>query len=154
MNVIIIFQVIAIVCTGLLSGIYFSDRFGFSYIRSNLSPSVWIESQQIIHIHFVRILPFIVIGGSLACLVWTILLIPQLSTPYFWMITVATCCYIETAILTRKISVPLNKKLMEWNIANPPANLKAIWKPWETVNSIRTFSMIIALVLESIVLAI
>jgi hypothetical protein len=77
-----------------------------------------------------------------------------LNGPIFWMITVATCCYIETAILTRKISVPLNKKLMEWNISNPPADLKAIWKPWETVNSIRTFSMIIALVLEAVVPAI
>jgi uncharacterized membrane protein len=152
MNSLIVIRVIALVCVGLVAGIYFGDRAGGVYARTKLRASDFIQFQQIVHVHFVKILPFLVIGSAFASLAWLFLMTPQWRGAQFWLVGTSTCGIFLAAILTRVVNVPLNKQLMTWNVDNPPVNLKEMWAPWETIHTIRTFAMMGAFVLETVAL--
>lgn len=152
MNLLEIVRIVCIVCTGMLAGIYFGDRMGYTYARAKLNASSFIECQQIIHVHFVKFMPFMSIAAVLGSLAWIYLVRAQWETAGFWLIAIATCGILVAAVLTRKVNVPLNDQLMTWSITDPPTNLRELWAPWETVHSIRTFLATGAFVLQVIAL--
>jgi uncharacterized membrane protein len=152
MDVLVIVRAFAVVCTGLLAGIYLADRMGASYARAELNASSFVQYQQIVHVHFAKVLPFIVIAAVLTSIAWVFLVRAQWGGAEFWLIAIATCSIILAAVLTRTVNVPLNDQLMTWSIADPPTNLRELWTPWETINTIRTFLAMGAFVLQAIAL--
>lgn len=74
MNPLAVVRVISIVCTGLVAGIFLGHRAGVSFAMPELSPSSFVQLQQIIHVHFVRMMPILTISAVGASIVWTILL--------------------------------------------------------------------------------
>jgi len=154
MGVLPIVRVVAVVCTGLAAGIYLGDRAGASYARAELGASSVVQFQQIVHVHFARMMPSLVLGGLLASLVWLLMVRSQWRSPEFWLIAASVCGLALIVVLTRAVSVPLNYQLMTWSIAAPPENLRELWAPWERVNTIRTFVGIGVLVLEAVALGV
>jgi uncharacterized membrane protein len=146
-------RVVAVVCTGLLAGIYLSDWMGGAYARTELSASGFVQYQQIVHVHFAKFMPFLVIGGALASIAWMFFVRSQRTTATFWLILTATCAIIVAAVLTRMVNIPINELLMTWSIGNPPPDLRELWAPWETVNTIRTFLTTGAFVCQVVALA-
>jgi hypothetical protein len=57
MDVLAIIRVVAILCSGLMAGLMFGDRMGPAFARQALSASSFVQQQQIIHIHYIRLLP-------------------------------------------------------------------------------------------------
>ena len=51
MDVLTIVRVIAVVCAGLLAGIFFGYRTGAYYSLQKLSPSSFVQFQQGLHLH-------------------------------------------------------------------------------------------------------
>jgi len=57
MTVLAAVRVIAVLCSGLFGGLLFGDRMGPAFARPTLSPSSFVQFQQIIHIHYIKLLP-------------------------------------------------------------------------------------------------
>jgi uncharacterized membrane protein len=153
MNALVMVRVISILCTGLAAGIFLGHRVGVSLARPELSPSSFVQLQQIIHVHFVRMMPILMIGAVGASILWTILLRPHWTAVEFWLVSGASIAMVCTLVLTRAVNVPINEQLMSWSIQAPPANLMQLWAPWEKVHSIRTVLAIAAFAFEVVALS-
>jgi len=141
-------QVIALVPTGLTAGIFLGHRAGVSRAWSRLSPSAFVQLQQIIHRTFAWMMPPLVIGAMLGTLTWTVLLRSRGPAVAFVLLLLASLC------LTRIINIPINRQLMMWSADAPPAEFTQVWGRWERVHSTRTMLVVAAFVCETLVLAV
>ncbi len=153
MNALVIVRVISIVSTGLAAGVFLGHRVGVSIARPELSPSSFVQLQQIIHVHFVRMMPILMIAAVGASLIWTVLLRARWRAVEFWLVSGASMAMVCAFVLTRAVNIPINDQLMTWSIEAPPANLMELWRPWEEVHSIRTVLAITALAFQVIALS-
>jgi uncharacterized membrane protein len=93
-------------------------------------------------------MPVLMLGGVGASVTWTILLRSRWSTAEFWLVASAALAMVCAAVLTRAVNIPINNQLMTWSAAAPPADLAELWRPWETVHSIRTVLAVAAFACE------
>lgn len=145
-------RVVAIACAGVLAGIYAGYGAGPQHALQALNASSFVQFQQIVHVHYVKFMPPLVSAALLAAIVWLVLIRSQWRSLEFWLIVLSACGMAGIAIMTRAISVPLNDQLMTWSIDNPPADLRALWAPWERVNIARAYLATGVVVLEAIAL--
>jgi len=145
-------RVITVVSTGLFAGILLGDRAGATYARPQLSPSSFVQFQQIVHVHFVRLMPPLILAAILAGLIWLLLIRARWRDAEFWLVAAATGAVLLCLILTRAVNVPVNEQLMTWTIATPPSNLRELWAPWERVHTIRTIAAASAFLFEAVAL--
>ncbi len=144
-------RMVALLCTGLAAGVFLGHRAGVSVAMPQLSPSSFVQVQQIIHKIFARMMPALIIGSILASLLWAVLL--QERTAELWLASAASLSMACILAMTLAVNVPINKKLMTWNIAAPPSDWRTIWEPWERVHSIRTVLAIAAFAAEALALS-
>jgi uncharacterized membrane protein len=130
--------VVAITFTGLAAGVFLGHRLGVSLAMPELTPSSFVQLQQIIHVHFAIMMPILIIGAVAASIIWTILLRARWRAPDFWLVSAASFMILCVVILTRTVNVPINDQLMTWSIQSPPPDLVPLWRPWEEIHSIRT----------------
>ena len=150
---ILIAPIIALVCTGLAAGIFLGHRAGVSLAVPELSPSSFVQLQQIIHRTFARMMPVLIIGAVLGSALWAVLLRAHWQTGAFWLVSGASLAMLCIFAMTLAVNIPINEKLMTWNAAAPPSDLRQVWAPWEQVHSIRTVLAIVAFVAEVIALS-
>ena len=150
MSLSIAVRVVAIACAGVLAGIYFGYRAGPHYAMQALDASHFVQFQQIVHVHYVRFMPPLVLGALISAIVWLVLLRKAWRSAEFWLVAASAVAIAVIAGLTRAINVPLNNALMTWSIAAPPPDLRQIWAPWEQVNTARAWLAIGAVVLEAL----
>jgi uncharacterized membrane protein len=146
-------RIIAVVFAGMLAGIFFGSRVGLERAMQTLDPSHFVKFQQGVHLRFVRFMPpfnglALLAGGA-----WAWMLRSRPDPLASWLVTIATCGVALNFALTLAVSVPINNRLMTWDAAAPPTNLREIWAPWDRVNTVRTLVSAIALVLEAIALS-
>ena len=149
----LIAPIIALVCTGLAAGIFLGHRAGVSLAVPELSPSSFVQLQQIVHKTFARMMPVLIIGAVLGSALWAVLLRAHWRTGEFWLVSGASLAMLCIFAMTLAVNIPINKKMMTWNAAAPPSDLSKVWAPWEQVHSIRTVLAIIAFVAEVIALS-
>jgi uncharacterized membrane protein len=152
MSPLIAARVIALVLTGLIAGIFLGHRAGVSRASSRLSPSSFVQLQQVIHGTFAWMMPPLVLGAVLGTLTWTLLLRPRGSVAAFWLLVLASLSLLVAAGLTRLINIPINRQLMTWSIEAPPPDLRQVWGRWERIHSTRTVLVVAAFVCQAIVL--
>jgi uncharacterized membrane protein len=153
MSVVTALRVVAIACAGLLAGIYPGDRAGAHYARPELDPSSFVRFQQVVHVHYAKFMPPLVLIALLTALAWLVTVRPQWRSAELWLVAASVCGIALVAALTRAVNVPLNNELMTWNVAAPPSNLKEIWAPWARVNTTRAIVTTVVLVLEGLALS-
>jgi uncharacterized membrane protein len=151
MHVLTVIRAIAVVCIGLLAGIYLADR-ASAVARATLDVSSFVQYQQTVHVTYVKVMPPLVFGAILAALGWIFMVRLQWRGAEFWLLAVSICAIIFIAAVTRAVNVPLNDQLMTWSVAAPPANLKELWAPWERVDAIRSVVAIGAFVMQTLAL--
>ena len=153
MDAFTIVPVVAVVCAGLLAGIYVGYRAGAYHALQKLSPSSFVQFQQVLHRHYAKFMPPLLLSALLAALVWLVMMRPRWTSPEFWLVVASTCGIVLVAALTRVVNIPLNNRLMTWNIDAPPGDLREIWTPWDRVNTIRSLVSTGVLVLEAAALS-
>jgi len=146
MRLLAMVRVIAVVCTGLIAGI-FLGYLASAPARGALSASSFVQHQQIVHVYYGRIMPPLILAAVLAGLTWLLLMRSQWRGAEFWLIAAFTGGIVIIGVLTRTVNVPLNEQLMTWSIAAPPTNLRELWSPWEDSHIIRTAVAVVAFVL-------
>jgi uncharacterized membrane protein len=145
-------RVIAILSCGLFTGFLFGDLIGTAFARPKLNASSFIQQQQIIHVHVVRILPALTLTAILSALGWLILVRARWGGAEFWLVVLAVGAMAFAFALTVIVNFPINAQLMTWNPAAPPGNFRDIWSPWETAHRIRTALWMTAFALEAVAL--
>ncbi len=153
MDVLTIVRVVAVVCAGLLAGVFLGHRAGAYYALQKLSPSSFVQFQQVVHLHFVRFMPPLTLTALLAALAWLVMVRSEWRSAEFWLLAASTCGIALIAAMTRAVNIPLNNQLMTWSVAAPPSNLREIWVPWDRVNTIRTFLAAGVLILQAVALS-
>jgi uncharacterized membrane protein len=146
--------IVALICTGLAAGIFLGHRAGVSLAMPVLSPSSFVQLQQVIHKTFARMMPVLIIGAVVGSALWAVLLRSRWRTGEFWLVSGASLAMMCILAMTRAVNIPINKRLMTWNAAEPPSDLSTVWAPWEQVHSIRTVLAIVAFAAEVIALSI
>jgi uncharacterized membrane protein len=152
--VILIVRIVALICTGLVAGIFLGHRAGVSRAMPVLNPSSFIQLQQVIHKTFARMMPVLILSALLGSVVWGVLLRSRWRTDEFWLVTGASLALMCILAMTRAVNIPINKRLMTWNAAAPPSDLSTVWATWERIHSIRTVLAIVAFAAEVIALSI
>ena len=153
MVLVTILRVLALVAAGLLAGIFLGYRTGVQYATAELSASSFVQLQQIIHVHYVRFMPALVLTALLSAVFWLMMIRSQWRTGEFWLVAIAALGILVIAAMTRAVNVPLNNQLMTWSVASPPTNLREVWAPWDRVNTLRSVLSTGAFVLEAVALA-
>lgn len=146
-------RAIAVVCTGLAAGVLLGHRMGVSFAMPELSPSSFIQLQQIIHSHFARMMPILMLGAVGASVAWATLLRARWREVEFWLVALAAMALTGAVVLTLVVNVPINDQLMRWSSESPPARLMELWRPWETAHSLRTALAIAAFTAEVVALS-
>ncbi|HUA16390.1 MAG TPA: DUF1772 domain-containing protein [Verrucomicrobiae bacterium] len=152
MIVLAVAKVAAVLCDGLLAGIFLGYRAGPQPALHKLDSSSFIQFQQAVHVRYVRFMPILILGALLAAIVWLVMIQPRWSTP-FWLVASSVAGIMLIAAITRAVSVPLNNRLMTWSAEAPPADLRKVWEPWDRVNTIRAFLATSVLFLEAVALS-
>ena len=70
MSVLLVVRIVAIVCAGLLAGIYVGHRAGAQLALPKLSQSSFVQFQQVVHVHYVRFMPVLNLTALLTALAW------------------------------------------------------------------------------------
>ena len=152
MHLTTIVRVVAVVTVGLLAGIFLGYRAGVQYALPELSASSFVLLQRIIHVHYIRFMPPLVLTALLSSVLWLVMVRSQWRTAEFWLVAISACGILVIAAATRAVNIPLNNQLMTWNVASPPTNLREVWAPWDRVNTLRSVLATGALVLEAVAL--
>jgi uncharacterized membrane protein len=152
--VLLLVRVVAIVLAGMLAGIYFGHRAGPQGALGQIDGSSFVKFQQEVHRKYVRFMPVLVVAELLFTLIWLVLLHAEYRSQEFWLVAGAVCGNALIAAMTRAVSVPLNNKLMTWDAAAPPENVREVWTLWERVNTIRAVVAIAVLVCEAVAVSI
>ena len=135
MDILTTVRVVAVVSAGLVAGIYVGDRAGTCYTRRGLSAAAFVQFQQILHVHFVRFMPPLVLTGLLTAAAWLLMIRSQWTSTEFWLTGAPTLGVALIAVITRVVNVPLNDQLMTWNVAAPPTDLRERCAPWDLLTS-------------------
>jgi uncharacterized membrane protein len=153
MDLVTILRVVAVASAGLLAGIFLGHRAGVHYAIGEISASSFVQLQQIIHVHYVRFMPPLVLTAFVSSVLWLVMVRSQWRTAEFSLVAASACGILIIAVATRAVNVPLNNQLMTWSVTSPPANLREIWAPWDRVNTLRSVLATGALVLEAVALS-
>ena len=150
----LVLRFVALICTGLSAGIFLGHRAGVSLAMPVLNPSSFIQLQQVIHKTFVRMMPVLILGALVGSVTWAVLLRSRWRTDEFWLVSGASVAMMCILAMTRAVNIPINKRLMTWDAAEPPSDLSVVWAPWERIHSIRTVLAIVAFAAEVIALSV
>ncbi|MFZ1684178.1 MAG: DUF1772 domain-containing protein [Candidatus Zixiibacteriota bacterium] len=146
-------SLVALLSTGLLAGIFLGHRLGTSFALPQVPDSSFVRFQQEIHIRYVKFMPVLQILSILGNLIWLLLLRTAPAAPKFILLALVTIGSIAVFAITLTVNVPINKKLMTWNSATPPSNVREIWRPWEKGNTVRTILMSAVFALQVVVVS-
>ncbi len=139
---------ISLLSTGLLAGIFAGNRLGASLALPTIPVSSFVQFQQVVHRSYVKFMPILQIAAILSGAAWLFELRGGPSAGHWPLLAAAVAGHVVIFAVTLTVNVPINKKLMTWSVSGPPENARAIWRPWETGNTIRALLAVIVLMLQ------
>ncbi|MFN2633015.1 MAG: anthrone oxygenase family protein, partial [Thermoanaerobaculia bacterium] len=138
----------AVLFSGLVAGIFLGDRMGATFARPALSPSSFVTFQQIQHVHFLTMMPILIGAAVVSLAAWLLLIRSRLGSAELLFLALAAAACAAVIVVTRTVNVPINDRLMTWNPASPPADVREIWARWEQTHTVRTVLAAAAFLLE------
>lgn len=145
-------EVPAVVCAGLVAGALLGDRVAASQARARLEAASFVTFMQAWHGHFVRFVGPLMLIGLVAGGAWLVLAWPHGNAMERALIAASIAGLVVVSGITATVNVPINGQLMTWDAAAPPANLAALWAPWERAHTARALVATAVLVLDAIAL--
>jgi uncharacterized membrane protein len=153
MNRLTITRVAAVFCSGLMAGLLFGDWLGPSFARSAMSPSSFVQFQQIVHINYLRTLPALSTAALAAPILWLVMLRDRRDSVEFKILFTAVITIAIGYTITFVFNVPVNNQLETWAVAAPPPNAREIWSQWEKAHVVRTVFWVVGFFLETVAFA-
>ena len=138
---------------GLASSVLLGDRMGASFARPELPASSFVTFQQIVHRHFVVMMPILLGITILSCAAWLMMGRSRRGSAAgpatgpgrcpgrcaeFAFLALGALAFVSIAVLTRSINVPINVQIMTWDPSSPPPEVMNTWARWESAHTART----------------
>lgn len=149
MNTLLIFQIITVIATGLIAGLFYGYSCSVNQGLGNLSDQKYIEGFQSINKAIQNPLFFSSFIGSLIFLLITCFLQYRdgISTSFYWLVFATVVYLIAVFGVTVFLNVPLNEQLDKFQIntatAEEIATMRKLFeKPWNNYHTIRTIASI------------
>jgi Domain of unknown function (DUF1772) len=143
---------VAVLSAGLIAGILLGDRMGATFARPALSASSFVTFQQVLHMHFVPMMPILMGIAMVSSVAWLMLVRARPSSAEFVLAALAALAWITVFVLTRAINVPINVELMKWEASLPPEDVREIWARWEGAHTVRTVVAVLGFALAIVAL--
>lgn len=153
MSLLNVSRIVTILGLGLLAGIFLATTAN-APSREAVNLAGFVEHQQAAHLIYVQMMRALMLVTFIAFVVSLWQLRSQVRSTQFVLVALSMAGLIFVFALTRIVNVPINDQLMTWSASNPPANLRALWAPWEQANHVRTVISIVAFTLSVIALTI
>ena len=144
-------RIVSVLFAGLMTGLLFGDWLGPSFARSQMPLSGFVQFQQIIHYHYLKVLPAVSLVALLAPITWLVLV--RHRRREFRILFLATLSLAIGFAITFIYNVPVNDVLETWDYHSPPLNARELWQPWESAHVVRTIFWGVGFVLEILALA-
>jgi uncharacterized membrane protein len=90
--------------------------------------------------------------GLVAAAAWLVLAWPHGNGMERALIAASIAGLVVVSGITATVNVPINRQIMTWDAAAPPADLAARWAPWERAHTVRALVAAAVLVLDAVAL--
>ena len=144
MNALTTVQVLALLSSGLKAGALLGDRVGARFARPALSPSSFVKFQQVQLVHWDKLMPLLSSVAVLSSIVWLVMIRHDVGNIGFTFVALAATANTASMLFAVMGCLPINRQLMAWSAASPPADVMSTWARWERVNDIRTVLAVLA----------
>jgi len=136
-------QLVSLICTGLLAGLFTGRLLGAPASKEYSGP-VFTEVQQRVDASVGQTAPALIMGTILALAV-TLVAVRDFRSPRFLLIAGALALVIAATVSTQIVNVPINEAINGWSVDNPPADWADERDRWETFHTLRTVFVVLAL---------
>ena len=150
MNRLTITRVAAVLSSGLMAGLLFGDWLGPSFARSAMSPSSFVQFQQIVHINYLRTLPALSTVALAAPVLWLVMLRDRRDSAEFKILLAAAISIAIGYTITVVFNVPVNNQLETWSASLP--RMLGRFEPMEKAHVVRTIFWVVGFFLETLVI--
>lgn len=140
-----LFQMVSIVLTGLLAGLFAGRWLGAPASRQYDGP-VFTEVQQRIDTTVGARAPGLIMAAIVALAV-TLLLVRRPAGARLLLTAGALILVVALTVSTQIVNVPINEEINSWVIASPPADWTAVRDRWEAYHTLRTVFAVVALIM-------
>ncbi|WP_281322385.1 DUF1772 domain-containing protein [Flavobacterium aestivum] len=154
MNICLIFQIVAVLATGLVAGLFYGYSCSVNSGLGNLSDEKYLEAFQSINRVIQNPMFFLSFMGSVFILpISSYLMYRNGVSTSFYLLIGATLVYLISVFgVTVVGNVPLNDQLDKFSILSATANeisamRKAFETPWNAYHSVRTIGSVLSFVL-------
>jgi uncharacterized membrane protein len=140
-------QIVCLILLGITAGEELAVRYGVQPAISRLEDTAHILARQALIRQLRVLVPCIMLPGFVLTVV--VLLFSGSGAGYGlrWAAVVAMTLYLLSSFLG---TVPINIKVNDWKATSPPPNWKAVFKRWETIDTIRSASATMAFIFLAI----
>ncbi|GAA4976475.1 DUF1772 domain-containing protein [Actinoplanes utahensis] len=138
-------QMVSVVLTGLLAGLFAGRWFGAPASRQYEGP-VFTEVQQRVDATVGAWAPGLIMGAIVALAV-TLLLVRRPFGTRFLLTAGALVLVVALTVSTQIVNVPINEEINSWVVSSPPADWAEFRDRWEAYHTLRTVFAVLALVL-------
>ena len=138
-----------VVCLGLIAGILVG-YLASAPAREALDPGDFLRHQQIVHIYYQPLMQVLMSAAILSGLASLVRLRGHIRSAEFVLTAIAFAGVMTVFILTISVNVPINNVMMTWNPLEPPANMREMWSPWESVHFVRTVVAVMAFIAAAV----
>lgn len=154
MDICLIFQIIAVLTTGLVAGLFYGYSCSVNAGLGNLSDEKYLEAFQSINRVIQNPMFFLSFMGSVFVLPISSYLMYRdgISTSFYLLIGATIIYFISVFGVTILGNVPLNEQLDKFSILSATANeisamRSAFETPWNTYHTVRTIGSVVSFVL-------
>lgn len=136
-------QIICLIVLGVISGEELTVRYGVQPAISRLEDTSHILTRQALIRQLRVLVPCIMLPGFVLTLLVLAFSGSGVGYGFRWATAAAMTVYLLSSFFG---TVPINIKVHEWKATSPPANWKAVFKRWETIDTIRSTAATLAFI--------
>ncbi|RDX33944.1 DUF1772 domain-containing protein [Arcobacter sp. HD9-500m-PIT-SAG02] len=134
---------------GIMSGFFWTYSFNVNYAMLEVSGEVYAIVQSLFNENVRHFMFFIFFfGGGIFSVVSVVANIKHRKEKSFWLIVVASLCYVLGIILfTKEVNLPLNYYTESWQPTNLPSDWSDIRAKWNEANLLRVYASFTSFIL-------
>ena len=139
-------ELIAIVLTGLVTGVFFGPWLGLSRSIDQFSPQTFLAIGKRMIGNLRPVMPVLMPLAILSVVAAAVVLRPA-SVCGFWLTIAGLIFFLCALLITLIVEVPIDNQIRRWTLETMPAEWEEIRDRWERFHALRTFASIVAFVL-------
>jgi uncharacterized membrane protein len=140
------FELIAIVLTGVVTGVFFGPWLGLSRSIDQFSRETFLAIGKRMIGNLRPVMPVLMPLAILSVIAAAVML-HSTSICGFWLTVAGLALFLGALLITLTVEVPIDNQIRRWTLETMPAEWEQIRDRWERFHALRTFASLGAFVL-------